>query len=196
MNLHSFLILAVGVALALGLRFLLKSRLWGLALFMAIVGTGAALLYWPGAYTPKDRLPLGIDLAGGTTLIYDVQVPAGKTASEVVDTTIATLSKRVDPSGTRNLVWKRLGDKRTFPSLAQIVVAGHSAGGQVVTRYSMANKLDPVPGVGLSYVVANPSSYAWPVAERPLPTGTADPTNADKEMLVGCESGLAAASLQ
>lgn len=112
MNLHSFLILAVGVALALGLRFLLKSRLWGLALFMAIVGTGAALLYWPGAYTPKDRLPLGIDLAGGTTLIYDVQVPAGKTASEVVDTTIATLSKRVDPSGTRNLVWKRLGDKR------------------------------------------------------------------------------------
>jgi pimeloyl-ACP methyl ester carboxylesterase len=78
---------------------------------------------------------------------------------------------------------QRLGDKRTFPNLARIVVAGHSAGGQVVTRYSMANKLDPFPGVALSYVVANPSSYAWPVAERPLPTGTGDPANADREML-------------
>ena len=33
----------------------------------------------------------------------------------------------------------------------------------------------------MSYVVANPSSYAWPVADRPLPSGTADPATADKE---------------
>lgn len=112
MNMHSFLILAAGTALALGLRFILKSRLWGLTLFLAIVGCAASLLYWPGEYGPKDKLPLGIDLAGGTTLVYDVQVPEGKSAAEVVDRTIATLSKRVDPTGTRNLSWKRLGDKR------------------------------------------------------------------------------------
>jgi pimeloyl-ACP methyl ester carboxylesterase len=77
----------------------------------------------------------------------------------------------------------RLADKRTFPNLTRIVVAGHSAGGQVATRYSMASKVHDTPGVTISYVVANPSTYAWPVAERPLPTGNGDPKDADKEAL-------------
>jgi pimeloyl-ACP methyl ester carboxylesterase len=77
-----------------------------------------------------------------------------------------------------------LANKRTFPNLTKIVVAGHSAGGQFATRYAMANKVhDKLNGVEVSYVVANPSSYAWPVADRPLPTGTADPATADKEAL-------------
>jgi pimeloyl-ACP methyl ester carboxylesterase len=76
-----------------------------------------------------------------------------------------------------------LADKKTFPNLAHVVVAGHSAGGQVVTRYAMTNRIDPVQGISMSYVVANPSTYAWPVAERPLPVGNADPVGADKEAL-------------
>ncbi len=78
---------------------------------------------------------------------------------------------------------KQLANKKTFPNLAKIVIAGHSAGGQYATRYEMANKVHGTPGVSLSYVVANPSSYAWPVADRPLPTGNADPNGADKEAL-------------
>jgi len=78
---------------------------------------------------------------------------------------------------------RRLADKKTFPNLTQIVVAGHSAGGQVATRYQMANKLHGRVGVTISYVVANPSTYAWPAAVRPLPTGDADPATADKEAL-------------
>ena len=79
---------------------------------------------------------------------------------------------------------RTLANKRNFPNLTKIVVAGHSAGGQFATRYAMANKVhDKLNGVAVSYVVANPSSYAWPVAERPLPTGTADPATADKEAL-------------
>lgn len=79
---------------------------------------------------------------------------------------------------------RMLATKRTFPNLTKIVVAGHSAGGQFATRYAMANKVhDKLNGIAVSYVVANPSSYAWPVADRPLPTGTADPTTADKEAL-------------
>ena len=76
-----------------------------------------------------------------------------------------------------------VADKKLFPNLVKVVVAGHSAGGQVATRYAMANKLDPLPGITMSYVVANPSTYAWPVAERPLPVGNADPVGADKEAL-------------
>ena len=63
------------------------------------------------------------------------------------------------------------------------MIAGHSAGGQFATRYEMTNKVHATPGVTISYVVANPSSYAWPAAVRPLPTGDADPATADKEAL-------------
>ena len=78
---------------------------------------------------------------------------------------------------------RKLSDKRVFPNLTKIVVAGHSAGGQLATRYAMTNKVHGTPGVSISYVVANPSSYAWPAAVRPLPTGDADPVGADKAAL-------------
>ena len=80
-------------------------------------------------------------------------------------------------------VIRKLADKKVFPNLAKIVVAGHSAGGQFATRYEMTSKVYNTPGVTISYVVANPSSYAWPAAVRPLPTGDADPATADKEAL-------------
>lgn len=78
-------------------------------------------------------------------------------------------------------ILRKLADKKTFPNLTKIVVAGHSAGGQFVTRYEMANKVHGTLGVDVSYVVANPSSYAWPAAVRPLPVGDANPATADKE---------------
>jgi pimeloyl-ACP methyl ester carboxylesterase len=78
---------------------------------------------------------------------------------------------------------RKLADKKTFPNLTRIVVAGHSAGGQVVTRYEMANKVHDGLGVRISYVVANPSSYAWPAALRPLPEGDAAPADAYKAAL-------------
>ena len=59
-----------------------------------------------------------------------------------------------------------------------IVVAGHSAGGQFANRYEMSNKIHDTLGVPITYVVANPSSYAWPDAVRPLPQGDADPATA------------------
>jgi pimeloyl-ACP methyl ester carboxylesterase len=81
-------------------------------------------------------------------------------------------------------ILRKLANKKNFPNLTKVVVAGHSAGGQFATRYEMANKVHGTLGnVEVSYVVANPSSYAWPAAVRPLPTGDADPTKADKEAL-------------
>ena len=81
-------------------------------------------------------------------------------------------------------ILRKLANKRTFPNLTKIVVAGHSAGGQYATRYAMSNKVHGTfGGVTVSYVVANPSTYAWPAAVRPLPAGDADPATADKEAL-------------
>ncbi len=64
-------------------------------------------------------------------------------------------------------VLRRLAAKEVFPNLKRIVVAGHSAGGQVVNRYEMGNHIHETLGVPVSYVVANPSSYAYPDAVRP-----------------------------
>ncbi len=67
----------------------------------------------------------------------------------------------------------RLADRRIFPDLTQVVVAGHSGGAQVVQRYAIAGKGEPAlqaVGVGVRYVVANPSSYAYFDAARPVPS--------------------------
>lgn len=64
-------------------------------------------------------------------------------------------------------ILEKLARKDVFPNLKAIVVAGHSAGGQFVTRYEMANKVHDSLGVTVSYVVANPSSYAYLDAMRP-----------------------------
>ena len=82
-------------------------------------------------------------------------------------------------------VLRELADKRVFPNLQAIVVAGHSAGGQFVSRYEMANRVHETLGARVTYVVANPSSYAWPDASRVLPVGDGAPAAAvagwDKE---------------
>lgn len=75
-------------------------------------------------------------------------------------------------------ILRKLADKATFPNLRAIVVAGHSAGGQFVNRYAMSNRVHDTLGVPITYVVANPSSYAWPSEVRPLPQDDADPVKA------------------
>src|SRR3954465_11429669 len=65
-------------------------------------------------------------------------------------------------------ILRKLARKDVFPNLKKIVLAGHSAGGQFVTRYEMSNKVHGSLGVPVTYVVANPSSYAYPDATRPL----------------------------
>ncbi|MEI6666556.1 MAG: alpha/beta fold hydrolase [Acidobacteriota bacterium] len=61
--------------------------------------------------------------------------------------------------------------KDTFPNLKSIVLTGHSAGGQYVSRYAMANLVHDTLGVPVKYVVSNPSSYGYPDANRPTEDG-------------------------
>jgi hypothetical protein len=65
-------------------------------------------------------------------------------------------------------ILRSLARKDLFPNLKAIVLAGHSAGGQFVTRYEMSNKVHDALGVPVTYVVSNPSSYAYPDATRPV----------------------------
>lgn len=69
---------------------------------------------------------------------------------------------------------RSLDDRKRLASLAGIVLAGHSAGGQLVQRYAVLNNIDgPLrrDGLALRYVVANPSSYLYLSNERPRADG-------------------------
>jgi pimeloyl-ACP methyl ester carboxylesterase len=66
----------------------------------------------------------------------------------------------------------RLSDRRIFPNLRAIVVAGHSGGGQFVQRYAAGNSVEDrlaARAVAVRWVVANPSSYLYLTPERPIP---------------------------
>jgi pimeloyl-ACP methyl ester carboxylesterase len=64
-------------------------------------------------------------------------------------------------------ILRKVSRKEAFPNLKQIVITGHSAGGQVLNRYEMSNRVHDKLGIPISYVVSNPSSYAWPDSTRP-----------------------------
>jgi pimeloyl-ACP methyl ester carboxylesterase len=70
---------------------------------------------------------------------------------------------------------RMLARKEIFPNLRSLVVAGHSAGGQFVSRYQMASQVHDALGVKPTYVVANPSSYAY--LDNLRPTRSAFPAD-------------------
>jgi len=65
----------------------------------------------------------------------------------------------------------RLADRKMFPNLKNVVVAGHSGGGQVMQRYAIVGRAGDAlihAGIHVRYVIANPSSYAYFSPERPV----------------------------
>ena len=60
-----------------------------------------------------------------------------------------------------DLLLEAMDDKELFPNLRDIVVVGHSAGGQFVNRYAAGNRTEPRLEASVRYVVANPSSYVY-----------------------------------
>jgi pimeloyl-ACP methyl ester carboxylesterase len=64
-----------------------------------------------------------------------------------------------------------LASREQFASLAEVVIAGHSGGAQVVQRYAVVARDEATlaaRGIALRYVVANPSSYVYFDAMRPV----------------------------
>ena len=83
----------------------------------------------------------------------------------------AASDDRINSYDLMDEIMRRLARKDVFPNLKAIVVSGHSAGGQYVTRYEMANQVHDKLGIPVTYVVSNPSSYAYPDANRPAAGG-------------------------
>ena len=63
-----------------------------------------------------------------------------------------------------------LGDKKFFPDLQQVVVAGHGAGGDFVQRYAAVGRATDIlarQNVHVRFLVANASSYLYLTSLRP-----------------------------
>ena len=64
----------------------------------------------------------------------------------------------------------QLGNRTLFPNLKNVVIAGHSGGGQVVQRYAVVGRGGDAlmqAGIHVRYVIANPSSYVYFSPDRP-----------------------------
>jgi pimeloyl-ACP methyl ester carboxylesterase len=73
-------------------------------------------------------------------------------------------------------ILQHLAERALLPNLAHVVLAGHSAGGQVVQRYAVVGRGEAAlaaRGLVLRYVVANPSSYLYFSDNRPVPVDRA-----------------------
>ena len=64
----------------------------------------------------KTSLRPGIDMAGGTSLLYQIRPPAGgyhsANGESLADAVADALKRRVDPSGIKNLIWRPIGQTR------------------------------------------------------------------------------------
>jgi pimeloyl-ACP methyl ester carboxylesterase len=83
--------------------------------------------------------------------------PAAISAYEVIDALVA-----------------HLADRKLFPNLKTIVLAGHSGGGQAMQRYAIVGHAEAAAGAGIHvrYVIANPSSYMYFTDDRPVFDGS------------------------
>lgn len=89
---------------------------------------------------------------------------------------VSTAPGQVSSYGVLDQIIKHLGNRKLFPALKEIVIAGHSGGGQVVQRFALTGHDHPLlktEGISLRYVAANPSSYAYFSPQRPVPFDTA-----------------------
>ena len=98
----------------------MRYPIWKPILLVAVVLLSALLLRTQG-------LNPGIDLAGGTTLTYSVQVPESADTRTAIEDTIEILKDRVDPRGIRNLVWRSEAGNRLTVQMAAGPAGGRRA---------------------------------------------------------------------
>ncbi|MGP0064417.1 MAG: protein translocase subunit SecD [Isosphaeraceae bacterium] len=84
----------------------MRDFLWRFALIGGFTVAGLAAI-WP----PSQKLKLGIDLSGGTILVYEVDtsnLPPGFNMDELV----SALKKRADPEGVKEIPIRKIGNHR------------------------------------------------------------------------------------
>jgi SecD/SecF fusion protein len=86
-----------------------KNLIWKSVLIVVVVA-----LMGLNLYPPQETLKPGIDLAGGTSLIYEIDVTglATKERKDLSQNMIPILLKRIDPTHVANIIMRPQGDTR------------------------------------------------------------------------------------
>ena len=84
-----------------------KALKWALVIVPLVA---AALAIYP----PERKLKAGIDLAGGTSLLFEIDTSGLRPAERLglAERVMEVLKRRVDPQGQMNLVWRPIGNNR------------------------------------------------------------------------------------
>ena len=138
--------------------------------------TAVAAAFLAGAL--EDSVVISLRFTGCTDKLEPNEVGSSCSGDSWRSGGIAATNPTLSSFDFMDEIVRKLANKNVFPNLRSIVVAGHSAGGQFVTRYEMSNRVHDSVGAAITYVVANPSSYAWPSATRALPIDDATPDKA------------------
>src|SRR4051812_48243089 len=96
-------------------------------------------------FNEKLNLRPGIDIAGGTSLLYEIKPPPGgarNTGGNLAEQVAALLKKRVDPTGTRNLIWRPQGDTRLEIQLPRSSMTKEGSGNIKAEYQDIKKKLD------------------------------------------------------
>ncbi|MBM3532479.1 MAG: alpha/beta fold hydrolase [Alphaproteobacteria bacterium] len=142
-------------------------------------------IYFPGMMEARR----GAGIAGARSLVVAPQFLArvdlekhGLLASRLAcwsldgwkEGALSESDPRISSFAALDRVLDHLADRRRYPMLRSIVVAGHSAGGQIGHRYAVLGGADErlaKAGIALTHVVANPSAYLYLTPERPTRDG-------------------------
>jgi hypothetical protein len=136
----------------------------------AASGVGDALILAPQFLTAADvtaaKLP-------ATTLYW-----ADDAWKEGLGSAVAPLARpaSVNAFGAIDALVKAYTDPLRYPGITTVAVAGHSAGGQFVNRYSAMSVITATLAtrhIATRFVVANPSSYLYLDGRRPDPASGA-----------------------
>ena len=86
-----------------------KNLFWKIVVIGALLFVGVWSLYPPG-----KTLKPGIDLAGGTSLIYAINTQGLSQADQrgLSERMITVLRRRIDPANIQNLIWRPQGNSR------------------------------------------------------------------------------------
>ena len=121
--------LILGVLLARALRMKESARRFSITLFALFLAAAPFINQWMDGKSLKDAFRLGVDLAGGTNLVYEVDEQQAKESgkdisnsaflNQSMDELVRAIVRRVNPSGTEEVTVRKVGSNRV-----EIIIPG------------------------------------------------------------------------
>ncbi len=148
---------------------------------------GVATLMTLSGASPESTLiiapqfPLGVDIVRFAAYLPDQGRTVARWSVEAGwqnggDSFLQNAKLGVSSFSAVDLLLLYLSDRRRFPMLAQVVVAGHGMGADFVQRYAAFGQAPDIlkkEFIDVRFLVANPSTYLYFTASRPSESGPA-----------------------